>query len=133
MTYCVSIMLDAGMIFASDSRTNAGVDDLAKFCKMTVFQRAGDRVIVLLSSGNLSGTQAVVGVLQRRCDQGDGEPIIDRVITHSTTLADAAKCVLVSFGSTMRHQFREGDRYFTALSQKWRANHSTTTPPSCAS
>ena len=41
MTYCVSIMLDAGMIFASDSRTNAGVDDLAKFCKMTVFQRAG--------------------------------------------------------------------------------------------
>ena len=51
MTYCIGVMLDQGMIFASDSRTNAGVDDIGKFCKMTVFERRGDRVIVLLSSG----------------------------------------------------------------------------------
>jgi putative proteasome-type protease len=67
MTYCIGVMLDQGIIFASDSRTNAGMDNIAKFCKMTVFERPGDRVIVLLSSGNLAGTQAVIGVLNQRC------------------------------------------------------------------
>ena len=58
MTYCIGIMLDAGLVLASDSRTHAGVDNFASFCKMTVFERVGDRVIVLLSSGNLAGTQS---------------------------------------------------------------------------
>ena len=71
MTYCIGVMLDTGMIFASDSRTNAGVDNVAKFCKTTVFERAGNRVIVLLSSGNLAGTQAVVSLLTQRCADGD--------------------------------------------------------------
>jgi putative proteasome-type protease len=219
-------MLEEGMIFASDSRTNAGMDSIAKFCKMTVFERRGDRVVVLLSSGNLAGTQAVIGVLNKRCAAGDeathlwsaptmfdiatlvadamrdierrdgeylqesevgfnasfivggqirgeplrlfriysegnfieagvdtpyfqtgetkyGKPIIDRVIRRSTPLADAAKCVLVSFDSTMRsnlsvgmpidlicyerdslevqkrRRFDHGDAYFTALSHEW--------------
>jgi putative proteasome-type protease len=72
MTYCIGVMLDQGIIFASDSRTNAGMDNIAKFCKMTVFERPGDRVIVLLSSGNLAGTQAVIGVLNQRCASEDG-------------------------------------------------------------
>src|SRR5471030_1936163 len=71
MTYCIGVMLDKGMIFASDSRTNAGVDNIAKFCKMTVLERPGDRVIVLLSSGNLAGTQAVISVLNQRCAAGE--------------------------------------------------------------
>ena len=66
MTYCVGIMLDNGLIFASDSRTHAGVDNFARFCKMTVFERIGDRVIVLLSSGNLAGTQAVISILKQQ-------------------------------------------------------------------
>src|ERR1700675_2123546 len=66
MTYCVGVLLNDGVVFASDSRTNAGVDNFASFCKMTVFERAGDRVIVLLSSGNLAGTQAVISLLQQR-------------------------------------------------------------------
>ncbi len=70
LTYCIGALLDVGMIFASDSRTNAGVDNIAKFCKMTVFERPGRRVIVLLSSGNLAGTQAVVSVLRQRCNDG---------------------------------------------------------------
>src|ERR1700682_4398754 len=74
MTYCIRVLLDTGMIFASDSRTNAGVDNFAKFCKMTVFERRGDRVIVLLSSGNLARTQAVISVLQQRCAAGDAAP-----------------------------------------------------------
>ena len=226
MTYCIGVMLDTGMIFASDSRTHAGMDNIAKFCKMTAFERRGDRVIVLLSSGNLAGTQAVISVLQQRCAAGDaatnlwgaptmfdvamlvadamrdvekrdgeylqesdigfnasfivggqisgeaprlfriyaegnfieasvdthyfqtgetkfGKPIIDRVITRATPLVDAAKCVLVSFDSTMRsnlsvgmpidlicyerdslevqkrRRFDHGDAYFTALSHEW--------------
>jgi len=222
VTYCVGMKLDEGMIFASDSRTNAGLDNIAKFCKMTVFERTGDRVLVLLSSGNLAGTQAIVSLLtQRGSDPGNsaslwtartmfdaanlvsdamrdierrdgpslqasevtfnasfivggqigreemrlfriyaegnfiesgvltpyiqtgetkyGKPIIDRVVTSSTNLADAAKCVLVSFDSTMRsnvsvgmpidlicyerdslavqmrRRFDDGDPYFTTM------------------
>ena len=71
MTYCIGVKLDKGIIFASDSRTNAGMDNFAKFCKMTLFEQYGDRVIVLLSSGNLAGTQAVIGVLNQRCAAGE--------------------------------------------------------------
>ncbi|HET9044126.1 MAG TPA: peptidase, partial [Burkholderiales bacterium] len=54
MTYCVGVLLESGMVFASDSRTNAGVDHVSSFRKMTVYERPGDRVIVILTSGNLS-------------------------------------------------------------------------------
>src|SRR5258707_15020811 len=70
MTYCVGVLVNDGIICASDSRTHAGVDNFAKFCKMTVFERPGDRVIVLLSSGNLAGTQAIVSLLRQRCADG---------------------------------------------------------------
>jgi putative proteasome-type protease len=228
MTYCVGVLLNDGIVLASDSRTHAGVDNFATFCKMTVFERAGDRVIVLLSSGNLAGTQAVISVLKQRGEapgrdvaglwkartmfdaavivsdavrevesrdgkhladsphpfnasfiiggqirgeplrllrtfaEGNfieagidtpffqtgeakyGKPIIDPVISPSTTLSDAMKCVLVSFDSTMRstlsvgmpidlvcserdslridvqHRFEQGDAYFSALSKQWR-------------
>jgi putative proteasome-type protease len=227
MTYCVGVKLDDGMIFASDSRTNAGMDNVAKFCKMTVFENSAERVLVLLSSGNLAGTQAVIGLLSKRCAVGSGsadhlrntrsmfdasmlvgdamrdierrdgefleenemrfnasfiiggqirgeamrlfriyaegnfieagidtpyfqtgeakygKPIIDRVITPATPLADATKCVLVSFDSTMRcnlsvgmpidlicyerdslevskrRRFDLGDPYLGALGQQW--------------
>ena len=194
------------------------------FCKMTVLERAGDRAYVLLSSGNLAGTQAIISVLKQGKDAGPpnlwsartmfdvaslvsdamrdierrdklhlekgdvafnasfilggqikgepmrlfriyaegnfieagvdtpffqtgetkyGKPILDRVITPLTNLADASKCVLVSFDSTMRsnlsvgmpidlvcyerdslemrrrRRFDEGDAYFTALSEDW--------------
>ncbi len=226
MTYCVGILLKDGIVLASDSRTNAGVDNFATFCKMTVFERAGDRVLVLLSSGSLAGTQAVISLLKQRSDATDGtpnlwtartmfdvamlvsdavrdierrdgpflesgpisfnasfivggqlkgepprlfriyaegnfieagddtpflqtgeakygKPIIDRVISPDTTLADATKCILVSFDSTMRsnlsvgmpidlvcyerdsleirkrRRFHEGDEYFATLSADW--------------
>src|SRR4030095_1074306 len=86
MTYCIGVMLDKGMIFASDSRTNAGMDNIAKFCKMTVFERPGDRVIVLLSSGNLAGTQAVIGVLNQRC----GDVAAARTLVRALTVCDVA-------------------------------------------
>ena len=72
MTYCIGVLLNEGLVLASDSRTNAGVDNFAKFCKMTVFERAGDRVLILLSSGNLAGTQAVISLLRQRSEISDG-------------------------------------------------------------
>ena len=226
MTYCVGVLLEGGMIFASDSRTNAGLDNIAKFSKMSVFEHPEARVIVMLSSGNLAGTQAVIGLLNQRCssehttdslwgaktmydvarlvsdamreiDRRDspylkenpegfnasfilggqiagepmrlfriyaegnfieagmdttyfqtgetkyGKPILDRVIKRDTPLAEAAKCVLVSFDSTMRsnlsvgmpielicykqdelkvrmrRKLDEGDPYFRSLSREW--------------
>ena len=225
MTYCVGVLLADGLVVASDSRTHAGVDNFATFCKMTVFERVDDRVIVLLSSGNLAGTQAVISILKQRGEvagtpniwnartmfdvaglvadamrdterrdgkrgeesasifnasfiiggQLKGEPmrlfrtfaegnfieastdtpffqtgetkygksIIDRVITPSTSLADASKCVLLSFDATMRSNLSVGmpidlacyernslrldkrrrlepaDGYFAELSRQW--------------
>jgi putative proteasome-type protease len=71
MTYCVAMSLDAGMIFASDSRTNAGFDQIARFSKMRVFARDGQRVIVTLCSGNLSMTQNALSMLEQQA-RGDG-------------------------------------------------------------
>jgi putative proteasome-type protease len=73
MTYCVAMSLDAGMIFASDSRTNAGVDQIARFSKMRIFARDGHRVIVTLSSGNLSITQNALNTLDQRARTGDAQ------------------------------------------------------------
>lgn len=226
MTYCVALLLDSGMLFASDSRTNAGVDHIATFSKMKVFERKDDRVMVLLSSGNLAVTQGVVNILERHahaepgketiwtarslydvaCMVGDalreiqrrdgpylmqsnidfaanlilggqiggepprlfniysqgnfieatpetlyfqigeskyGKPVIDRVVTSATPVAEAAKSVLISFDSTIRSNISvglpiellwypreslrvgvhkrivEGDPYFTMLRQGW--------------
>ena len=225
MTYGVAMMLDAGMIFASDSRTNAGVDHVASFRKMKLFAVEGNRMIVVLSSGNLSITQGALNLLEagkvtptgetiwnvmtmfdaaqllgealrevRQRDaaylmqanvesfasfliggqlQGErqrlfhtysegnfieatpetpyfqigeikyGKPIIDRVVSSRTSLMDAAKCVLVSFDSTMRsnvsvglpidllvyennsllvglqRRIVEGDPYFSKIHKMW--------------
>ncbi len=66
MTYCVAIQLDAGLVFLSDSRTNAGVDQISTFRKMTVFEHPGERLMVLLSAGNLAITQAVRQIVSER-------------------------------------------------------------------
>jgi putative proteasome-type protease len=191
MTYCVGLLVDTGLVMLSDSRTNAGVDQINTFRKMATFQRANDRTLVLMSAGNLAITQAVVNLLQelpedtqlapriyratnmfnaarvvgdalREIHQRDaedlkehghefngtfilggqiqgeeprlfhiysagnfiessidtpyfqigeskyGKPIIDRVITRSSSLAQAAKCALVSMDSTIRSNLSVG-------------------------
>lgn len=65
MTYCLAVQVKSGLIFVSDSRTNAGVDQVSIFSKMHTFGRDGDRQLVLLSAGNLATTQGVVAQLQR--------------------------------------------------------------------
>lgn len=65
MTYCLAVQVKSGLIFVSDSRTNAGIDQVSIFSKMHTFGREGDRQLVLLSAGNLATTQGVVAQLQR--------------------------------------------------------------------
>ena len=191
MTYCVGLLVDTGLVLLSDSRTNAGVDQINTFRKMATFQRPNDRVLVLMSAGNLAITQAVVNLLHEAPDDptqptrifraanmfnaarvvGDalrevherdaeslkdhghefngtfilggqiygedprlfyiysagnfiessvdtpyfqigetkyGKPIIDRVISRSSSLAQAAKCALVSMDSTIRSNLSVG-------------------------
>jgi putative proteasome-type protease len=59
MTYCVGMRLDDGLVFLSDSRTNAGVDQVGTFRKMSVFENPGDRMMVLMTAGNLSISQSI--------------------------------------------------------------------------
>jgi putative proteasome-type protease len=191
MTYCVAILVDTGLVMLSDSRTNAGVDQINTFRKMATFHRADDRILVLMSAGNLAITQAVVNLLHEPPDDPDqptrifrasnmfnaarvvgdalrevhardakhlddhghefngtfilggqikgeeprlfhvysagnfiessidtpyfqigeskyGKPIIDRVISRSSSLAQAAKCALVSMDSTIRSNLSVG-------------------------
>jgi putative proteasome-type protease len=66
MTYCVGLKIDRGLVFMSDTRTNAGMDSISTFRKMHVWEEPGERVIVLMSAGNLATTQAVVSLLDER-------------------------------------------------------------------
>lgn len=186
MTYCVAAALSGGIVFASDSRTNAGVDHVSTFSKMNVFEVPGEHVIVILTAGNLAATQSVVSLLRSRAAEGIharsslydvaaiagetlrevmqrdapaleqakidpgcnflvggqlrgeaprlfhvypqgnfiestrdtpyfqigetkyGKPILDRVLGFDSPLSDAAKCMLVSFDSTMRSNLSVG-------------------------
>jgi putative proteasome-type protease len=194
MTYCVAIKLNAGLVFLSDSRTNAGLDQISTFRKMIVYERQNDRFMVLLSAGNLSISQSVREILQveqlkdndtdegitiwnassmfdaarvlgsaiRRVHERDanslkqagvdfnvslifggqirgeamrlfqvysagnfieatpetpyfqvgeskyGKPVLDRVITPTTPLDEAAKCALVSMDSTLKSNLSVG-------------------------
>ncbi|MBL8487126.1 MAG: proteasome-type protease [Rhodocyclaceae bacterium] len=79
MTYCAGVMIDAGIVLASDSRTNAGVDNISTFRKMKVFERPGDRVIVMVNSGNLAVTQATLNHLEQGMRRAEGAPNIMNV------------------------------------------------------
>ena len=90
MTYCVAIKLNAGLVFLSDSRTNAGLDQISTFRKMIVYERPDDRFMVLLSAGNLSIAQSVREILQveQIREDHDSEPI---TIWNARSMFDAAR------------------------------------------
>lgn len=96
MTYCVAMRLEAGLVFLSDSRTNAGMDQISTFRKMTVYEKAGDRVVVMLSAGNLAITQSVKQLLSdETIPNPDGDPIS---IWSAKSMFDVARIV----GSAVR-------------------------------
>lgn len=100
MTYCVGLRLNRGIVFASDTRTNAGIDNIATFRKMHVWEKEGERVIVLLTAGNLAVTQAVVSLLNEAVNSGhsesDGLELASLMTV--TTMFQAARVV----GATLR-------------------------------
>ena len=98
MTYCVAIKLNAGLVFLSDSRTNAGLDQISSFRKMMIYEKAGDRFMVLLSAGNLSISQSVREILQTEQikDSETGEPI---TIWNARSMFDADRVL----GAAVRH------------------------------
>jgi putative proteasome-type protease len=99
MTYCVGIRLNAGLVFLSDSRTNAGLDAISTFRKMIVYEKPGDRFMVLLSAGNLSISQSVREILQvEAIPQGDREPL---TIWNATSMFDATRVL----GSAVRRVY----------------------------
>jgi putative proteasome-type protease len=99
MTYCIGIKLAAGLVFVSDSRTNAGLDAISTFRKMIVYERADDRFMVLLSSGNLSISQSVREILQVETVRNEmGESIS---IWNATSMFDAARVL----GAAMRRVY----------------------------
>jgi len=79
MTYCVGVKLNKGLILMSDTRTNAGVDDISQVRKVHSWQVPGERVIVLLAAGNLATTQIVTSLLDERALVADGSPSVLQV------------------------------------------------------
>ncbi len=79
MTYCLAVKLDSGIVFASDSRTNAGVDQISTYSKMNSFCVPGQRLFVLLSAGNLATTQAVVNLIRRDLEDPAAETSLKSV------------------------------------------------------
>ncbi len=101
MTYCVGIRLNAGLVFLSDSRTNAGMDQISTFRKMIVYEKPGDRFMVMLSAGNLSVSQSVREILQvEKLDNGDEEPI---TIWNARSMFDAVRVL----GSAVRRVYQQ--------------------------
>jgi putative proteasome-type protease len=102
MTYCIGIRLNAGLVFLSDSRTNAGIDQISTFRKMMVYEKPGDRFMVLLSAGNLSTSQSVRELLQlEKIDRGGGhEPL---TIWNAESMFDAVRVL----GATVRRVYEQ--------------------------
>ena len=105
MTYCVGVLLEQGLVLASDTRTNAGVDQVAISPKMHTFEVSGERVIVLLTAGNLAITQAVVNRLKTAINKSEA----DSKHLHSVhSLFDAATMV----GAELRAVFESDGEHF---------------------
>ena len=114
MTYCVGLRIDSGLVFMSDTRTNAGIDSISTFRKMHVWEEPGERVIVLLTAGNLATTQSVVSLLDER-----SKSIADRVTTLLETPSMYQTARLV--GNTVKEVIsshadagQKADSYFNA-------------------
>src|SRR5581483_11864533 len=102
MTYCIGIRINAGLVFLSDSRTNAGMDQISTFRKMMIYEKPGDRFIVMLSAGNLSVAQSIRELLQvEALARGpDEEPL---TIWNTTNMFDAARVL----GATVRRVYHD--------------------------
>ncbi|MEM1129369.1 MAG: proteasome-type protease [Pseudomonadota bacterium] len=91
MTYCVGLLMDAGMVLLSDTRTNAGLDNISTYKKMYTFEVPGERVIAIAAAGNLSVTQTTIAKIQEVID--DPEADENRSILLARTMLKVAHLV----------------------------------------
>lgn len=91
MTYCVGLLLNEGMVLLSDTRTNAGIDNISTYRKMYVFEEPQDRVMVIMAAGSLSTTQTTIARLRDAIDDPDPDPT--RSIIHAETMLAIAEVV----------------------------------------
>lgn len=96
MTYCVGMKLDRGLVFMSDTRTNAGVDNISVFKKMFQWEVPGERSITLMTAGNLATTQAVVSLLNERSIAAEDRGTLS--IVEAPSMFQVAKLI----GETLR-------------------------------
>ena len=107
MTYCVGLLLDAGMVLLSDTRTNAGVDNISVFGKTFIEQVPGERVMALLTAGNLAVTQAVWNRLQEGVTLGGQTQTLAGVPTMfraAQLVGEAVRQVFDADGPALRAQ-----------------------------
>ena len=112
MTYCVGMVLDEGLVFASDSRTNAGVDHVSTFCKMTVIEAPGQGVVVMLNSGNLATTQQVVSRIKQHAI--DAEKPLTAHASMFTVAELVGRELRKTIHTTMNEAHEQSDVDFTA-------------------
>jgi putative proteasome-type protease len=84
MTYCLGMLCRTGAVFLSDSRTSAGMDNITMRSKMRIFEKPGNRVICIMSSGNLSLTQATLAMIDEDIMLGDGDPKKKHIMNRQT-------------------------------------------------
>ena len=89
MTYCVGLKLKAGLVLLSDTRTNAGVDNIARFRKMFLFEEPGERVLALMCAGNLGITQGVITSLTAAVKRSKLDPELESIMTCETLYRSA--------------------------------------------
>lgn len=88
MTYCVGLMLNDGMVMLSDTRTNAGLDNIAVYRKTYVFENPGEKIVVILAAGSLSVTQTTIGQIEEAISDIDQENVLN-ILTAPTMLQTA--------------------------------------------
>ncbi|MEM7780671.1 MAG: proteasome-type protease [Pseudomonadota bacterium] len=108
MTYCVGMVLDKGLVLMSDTRTNSGVDNISVFRKMHSWQVPGERMIAVMTAGNLATTQAVVSKLEERTKEPDER---DNTLIKGKTMFTVATEIGRLLRSTIEEvQATNGDR-----------------------
>ncbi len=107
MTYCVGLVLDEGLVFMSDTRTNAGLDNISTFRKMAIWENPGERMITVMSAGNLATTQAVISLLDERSKAPeDREP----TVMQAPSMFQVARLVAETLREVIERQADEGQR-----------------------
>jgi putative proteasome-type protease len=109
MTYCVGLRLKSGLVMLADTRTNAGVDNIATFGKLHVFEKPGDRVITLAAAGNLAITQSVVNLVNEGFENAPGGKIeslytVPSMFGAAQLVGEAVRRVFNTYGETMKAQ-----------------------------